>query len=501
MIKKIVLIIIFMTVIPLHAADKIKVSVLYFENISKNKDFSWLTKGIADMLISDLSSSDDLVLVEREDLQKVINEQHFSQTGFADNADAVKIGKIFNAEKIISGSFFLTGNDLRIDVKVINTTTAEVKSASATGYFKDLVTIEKRLLQALFKILDLEYPPGISIDTNSYFAVQNYYEGVDLLDNGMFQLALEKFEKAEEFDPLYDKPQLDKEKAYLFLKNFKKARFHRELSVLFKEANEILKRMDQKPFLQYADVLKNSDWINMSETERKEFNKKYYYYIAYTSPLQCAAGFQGKLFEIISKREEMLSEEWDAEDDKFDKNQSDINKKYRDERKILDKRKNALSDKHRKDKDDINSSNDEKDVKKEKLSALDRKYREEIEKVNAEIESLRTFYENKLDLSEKSIEEFEKKRELAENDLAVKNKILYDKIITIADKIEASGKKDSEKDQNYQMVLYYRLLSLRMISDYDNLRVYCESYMKMFPDARMMWAVEDMYEYALEKSE
>jgi TolB-like protein len=31
------------------------VSVLYFENISKNRDYDWLSKGMADMLITDLA--------------------------------------------------------------------------------------------------------------------------------------------------------------------------------------------------------------------------------------------------------------------------------------------------------------------------------------------------------------------------------------------------------------------------------------------------------------
>ncbi len=496
--KYLVLIVLFCVFMPVMtlAKNKIVISVLYFQNTIKSKDVDWLSKGLADMLISDLSASDDLTLVERENLQKVIDEQHFAQSGFADNNQAIKLGKVLNAEKIVTGSYIVSGNDLRIDIKIIDTSTAEIKSATASGYLKDLISIEKRMLIAAFKMLDVTYPENVTIDTNSYFAVQNFYQGVDLLDQGLIQQALEKFEKSEQFDPLYNKPQLEKEKAFTFLKNFKKARYYRELSVLFKEANEIIKRMEQKPFLQYMDVYNNSNWGNMTELERTEFNKKYQYHLLYTSPMHCAMGLQQKFMEIISKREEMLDDEWDTEEEKLDAIKSDIDAKKHDESRIISDKRSKLDEKYHEDREKIMEIQDydERDVK---LKPIDEKYKADKKTINDELGKLNEYYEKKADAAEKAIDDFDIRREQAEADLDKKNRILYDKIISIADNAE----KSPVNDQFYESVLYYRLLSLRLVKDYDKLRIYCESFMKNFPEARMMWAVEDMYEEALKKSE
>jgi hypothetical protein len=50
-------------------------SVLYFNNTTQEKKHAWLSKGLADMLITDLSQVPQIKVVEREELQKVLKEQ------------------------------------------------------------------------------------------------------------------------------------------------------------------------------------------------------------------------------------------------------------------------------------------------------------------------------------------------------------------------------------------------------------------------------------------
>ena len=47
-------------------------------------------------------------------------------------------------------------------------------------------------------------------------------------------------------------------------------------------------------------------------------------------------------------------------------------------------------------------------------------------------------------------------------------------------------------------VLYSELFGLRENSDWKSLKSACERLMTDYPDYRMMWAIEDMYEKALE---
>jgi TolB-like protein len=57
------------------------VSVLYFENTAGNAEYDWLSKGIADMLITDVAASGAVDVVERNSLSKVLKEQELALTG------------------------------------------------------------------------------------------------------------------------------------------------------------------------------------------------------------------------------------------------------------------------------------------------------------------------------------------------------------------------------------------------------------------------------------
>jgi TolB-like protein len=51
------------------------ISVLYFENTTKNADYAWFSKGAADMLITGLAAAPEISVIEREQLQKIIQQQ------------------------------------------------------------------------------------------------------------------------------------------------------------------------------------------------------------------------------------------------------------------------------------------------------------------------------------------------------------------------------------------------------------------------------------------
>src|ERR1041385_5263872 len=77
-------------------AQKPVVAVLYFDNNSIGKDradYDGLGKGIADLLITDMASNPRVRVVERERVQKVLEEQNLVKAGAIDQNTAVKLGK------------------------------------------------------------------------------------------------------------------------------------------------------------------------------------------------------------------------------------------------------------------------------------------------------------------------------------------------------------------------------------------------------------------------
>jgi hypothetical protein len=64
-----------------------------------------MSKGLAAMIIADLSKVPGLKVLEREKVQLLVNEMKLGDSGLADSASAVRSGRLMRAEKVIVGNF------------------------------------------------------------------------------------------------------------------------------------------------------------------------------------------------------------------------------------------------------------------------------------------------------------------------------------------------------------------------------------------------------------
>src|ERR1044071_4604383 len=72
------------------AAPKPPVAVLYFDYSGKDDQLGLLRKGLAQMMISDLSAVDAIQLVERDRLEEILAELKLGQSHKIDPASAAK---------------------------------------------------------------------------------------------------------------------------------------------------------------------------------------------------------------------------------------------------------------------------------------------------------------------------------------------------------------------------------------------------------------------------
>ncbi len=68
-------------------------------------------KGISELLVNDLVNDGTYSLIERSALDKVLNEQNFSNSDRADPSTAAKLGKILNVDAILIGTITEFGNE------------------------------------------------------------------------------------------------------------------------------------------------------------------------------------------------------------------------------------------------------------------------------------------------------------------------------------------------------------------------------------------------------
>ena len=70
-------------------------------------------QGITDLLTNDLVKNGTYEVIERQDIDKVLTEQNFSNSDLADPATAAKIGKLLGVDAIIVGSVTQFGKDTK----------------------------------------------------------------------------------------------------------------------------------------------------------------------------------------------------------------------------------------------------------------------------------------------------------------------------------------------------------------------------------------------------
>ncbi len=189
------------------AGDRKIIAVLYFEDNSEGKALTPLKKGIADMLISDLSNVAMLRVVERARLEELLKEQKMSQTKLADPATAQQIGKMLGAEAILLGSYFGMMGTLRIDARILNVETGEViKSEGVDGSQSDFMQLQKKLAWKLIRSLDVKYVENDlkgNEDTKavSFEAIEAYSKGLGMYDAGDMAGAKSQMDKALKLAP------------------------------------------------------------------------------------------------------------------------------------------------------------------------------------------------------------------------------------------------------------------------------------------------------------
>jgi TolB-like protein len=124
---------------PLHAADGSKGSATRSHRISKVAVLPLVAQGVdssasqivTDALSSELINTGSIRVMERSQLNSILTEQGFQQSGACDgNECAVQIGKLLSVDAMVVGSLGKLGESFTINVRVIDIATGEVVGSS-----------------------------------------------------------------------------------------------------------------------------------------------------------------------------------------------------------------------------------------------------------------------------------------------------------------------------------------------------------------------------------
>jgi curli biogenesis system outer membrane secretion channel CsgG len=106
------------------------VAVMYFSNgaLFRHADYEPLSRGIADMLITGLAANERIRVVERSQIQRLLDEGTFGTSYRVDKETAIRLGRIVGAQHMIFGGFIIEDGDrMRVDARAVNVETSEVE--------------------------------------------------------------------------------------------------------------------------------------------------------------------------------------------------------------------------------------------------------------------------------------------------------------------------------------------------------------------------------------
>jgi TolB-like protein len=218
------------------------IAISYFDNSSGDAKYNALSKGIADMLITDLSKVKGVTIVEREKLEKLIQEIKLGQSKYFDQATAQKLGKGLGAQNILTGSFYVLDNVIRLDARLIDVQTGGVIFAEqVSGNKNNFFALHQQLASLLAKNINVPYSPNLSGlykagEEVTLKEVVNFSNALELQDVGMSGDAKQLLEKTIKENPKFHfaKNKLDEIKEWL-----KKVELQREQLILEELKNTI----------------------------------------------------------------------------------------------------------------------------------------------------------------------------------------------------------------------------------------------------------------------
>jgi TolB-like protein len=176
-----------------------------------------LGPGLASMTLTELTAYPSVRVVERAQLQQILQEQNLGREGRVDPATVSRIGKLIGARYMVTGELVDIRGSLRIDTRVFNSETGEIlKTESVRGRMDNVFDMIPRLAQQL--IHDANLPP-LERHAMEEFRQQNpapptsavmaYSRAVLYADRGDKEHAIEQFRRALEIFPRYTQPKTD----------------------------------------------------------------------------------------------------------------------------------------------------------------------------------------------------------------------------------------------------------------------------------------------------
>ena len=204
----------------LEASGEIRsIAVLPLENLSGDPDKEYFSDGMTEALIADIAKIRSLKVISRTSVMQYKGVHR----------PLPEIGKELNVDAILEGSVLLIGDEVRITVQLIRTSTDEhLWAESYTDRLENVLSLQSRIAKAIAKEVKLTLSPEEELKLSSNKKIipeahEAYLRGKHFWNKRTgddIRKALEYFKEAVNIEPLYALAHVGIAESYVLLHQY-----------------------------------------------------------------------------------------------------------------------------------------------------------------------------------------------------------------------------------------------------------------------------------------
>jgi TolB-like protein/predicted Ser/Thr protein kinase len=111
------------------ASGRPAIAVMYFEDNTGSEEIRWLSKGLPNMLLTDLAQTPGLDVVSRQRILEILKQIGEDNLEAVDASLIPEVARQAGAGAVVGGSIYKVGDDIRIDVQVEDVGSGRILSA------------------------------------------------------------------------------------------------------------------------------------------------------------------------------------------------------------------------------------------------------------------------------------------------------------------------------------------------------------------------------------
>jgi tetratricopeptide (TPR) repeat protein len=185
------------------------VAIFPFAFNSDRTELEPLIYALSDMMVTDFAVSNALVVLERAQVQSLLDEMAMTEAGYAEAGTGARAGRMLQAEHVVQGVLTTLGQEnLQVDADVLNVpNSASAGRVSATDALANLFDMEKDLVfRTIRDVLGVQLTPAeeqqiLDNRTDNVLAFLAYGRGLREKDRGNYAGAQSEFQQAQQLDP------------------------------------------------------------------------------------------------------------------------------------------------------------------------------------------------------------------------------------------------------------------------------------------------------------